>query len=249
MSKSNLKAVTIANSKFGGTGHFMHRSFELNEEVAIGHANFLLAKATTTDELDYALKILTSDRGTGKGKNKLRSLLESNPTEVGEILGKISNKRARIESKSRTDKEYEDKENLKNLFVEFWSGYDENSKNLEEWREKIRAIDATAVPSFNRLLNDKRATNASNDTIDEFLLSVRNGEYDNINDLNKDIVDLEIPREFFGQIYSYYSQSMTDEKQDIKLIYQTNTTYTQAITHIQQTIKENLREFYKIQRI
>ena len=224
-----------------GTGKaYFFDTTELNEEVAIGHANFLLAKATTTDELDYALKILTSDRGTGKGKNKLRSLLESNPTEVGEILGKISQKRARIESKSRTDKEYEDKENLKNLFVEFWKGYDENSKNLEEWREKIRAIDPTAVPTFNRLLNDKRATNASNDTIDEFLLSVRNGEYDNINDLNKDIVDLEIPREFFGQIYSYYSQSMTDEKQDIKPIYQTNTTYTQAITHIQQTIKENL---------
>ena len=226
---------------FDGNGKaYFFDTNELNEEVALGHAKFLLAKATTTDELDYALKILTSNRGTGKGGNELGSLLQSNPTEVGEILGKISNKRARLESKSRTDKEYQEKENLKNLFVEFWANYDENSKNLEEWREKIRLIDPTAVPTFNRLLSDKRATNATSDVIDTFLISVRNGEYDNIKDLNRDIVDLEIPREFFGQVYSYYSQSIANEKDNIKPIYQTNTTYTNSITHIQNTIKENM---------
>ena len=213
---------------------------ELNMEVALGHAKFLLAKATTTAELDKAMKILTSDRGTGKGGNKLGSLLNAHPTEIGETLNAITNKRARLENKERTDIEWNEKQEKKNIFKDFWSDFENNIKDVEAWREKLRAIDPTAVPSFNKLIDEKRISNASGEARQEFLIDVMEGTYDDIKDLAKAMEEKGIPKEDFAQAFSYFERAEKMKKEDKKHIWETNSNVKDSKKQILDTVKENI---------
>ena len=235
-----IKSLNTAMPIEGKEKAYFFDTNELNMEVALGHAKFLLAKATTTEELDKALKILTSDRGIGKGGNKLGSLLNAHPTEIGETLNAITNKRARLENKERTDIEWNEKQDKKNIFKDFWSDFENNSKNVEEWREKLRAIDPTAVPSFNKLIDEKRISNASGEARQEFLIDVMEGTYDDIKDLAKAMNDLNIPKEDFAQAFSYFERAEKMKKEDKKHIWETNSNVKDSKKEILDVVKENV---------
>jgi len=235
-----IKSLNTAMPIEGKEKAYFFDTNELNMEVALGHAKFLLAKATTTEELDKAMKILTSDRGIGKGGNKLGSLLNAHPTEIGETLNAITNKRARLENKKRTDIEWNEKQDKKNIFKDFWSDFENNSKNVEEWREKLRAIDPTAVPSFNKLIDEKRMSNASGEVRQEFLIDVMEGTYDDIKDLAKAMNDLNIPKEDFAQAFSYFERAEKMKKEDKKHIWETNSTVKESKKEILDVVKEKV---------
>mgnify|MGYP003136370291 FL=1 len=235
-----IKSLNTAMPIEGKEKAYFFDTNELNMEVALGHAKFLLAKATTTEELDKALKILTSDRGIGKGGNKLGSLLNAHPTEIGETLNAITNKRARLENKKRSDEEWNEKQEKKNIFKEFWSDFENNSKNVEEWRDKLRKIDPTAVPSFNKLIDEKRISNASGEARQEFLIDVMEGTYDDIKDLAKAMNDLNIPKEDFAQAFSYFERAEKMKKEDKKHIWETNSNVKDSKKEILDVVKENV---------
>mgnify|MGYP003133648086 FL=1 len=235
-----IKSLNTAMPIEGKEKAYFFDTNELNMEVALGHAKFLLAKATTTQELDKALKILTSDRGIGKGGNKLGSLLNAHPTEVGETLNAITNKRARLENKERTDIEWKEKQDKKNIFKEFWSDFDTNIKDVEAWRDKLRRIDPTAVPSFNKLLSDKRMSNASGEARQEFLIDVMEGTYDDIKDLAKAMEEKGIPKEDFAQAFSYFERAEKMKKEDKKHIWETNSTVKESKKEILDVVKEKV---------
>ena len=235
-----IKSLNTAMPIDGKEKAYFFDTNELNMEVALGHAKFLLASATTTEELDKAFKILTSDRGIGKGGNKLGSLLNAHPTEVGETLNAITNKRARLENKERTDIEWNEKQEKKNIFKEFWSDFENNSKNVEEWRDKLRKIDPTAVPAFNKLLSDKRISNASGEARQEFLIDVMEGTYEDIKDLAKAMNDLNIPKEDFAQAFSYFERAEKMKKEDKKHIWETNSNVKDSKKEILDVVKENV---------
>ena len=235
-----IKSLNTAMPIEGKEKAYFFDTNELNMEVALGHAKFLLAKATTTEELDKALKILTSDRGIGKGGNKLGSLLNAHPTEVGETLNAITNKRARLENKKRSDEEWNEKQEKKNIFKEFWSDFDTNIKDVEAWRDKLRRIDPTAVPSFNKLLSDKRMSNASGEARQEFLIDVMEGTYDDIKDLAKAMEEKGIPKEDFAQAFSYFERAEKMKKEDKKHIWETNSTVKESKKEILDVVKEKV---------
>ena len=235
-----IKSLNTAMPIEGKEKAYFFDTNELNMEVALGHAKFLLAKATTTEELDKALKILTSDRGIGKGGNKLGSLLNAHPTEIGETLNAITNKRARLENKKRSDEEWNEKQEKKNIFKEFWSDFENNSKNVEEWRDKLRKIDPTAVPSFNKLIDEKRISNASGEARQEFLIDVMEGTYDDIKDLAKAMEEKGIPKEDFAQAFSYFERAEKMKKEDKKHIWETNSNVKDSKKEILDVVKENV---------
>ena len=235
-----IKSLNTAMPIEGKEKAYFFDTNELNMEVALGHAKFLLAKATTTEELDKAMKILTSDRGIGKGGNKLGSLLNAHPTEVGETLNAITNKRVRLENKKRSDEEWNEKQEKKNIFKDFWSDFENNSKNVEEWRDKLRKIDPTAVPSFNKLIDEKRMSNASGEARQEFLIDVMEGTYDDIKDLAKAMTDLNIPKEDFAQAFSYFERAEKMKKEDKKHIWETNSNVKESKKEILDVVKENV---------
>jgi len=235
-----IKSLNTAMPIEGKEKAYFFDTNELNMEVALGHAKFLLAKATTTEELDKALKILTSDRGIGKGGNKLGSLLNAHPTEIGETLNAITNKRARLENKKRTDIEWNEKQDKKNIFKDFWSDFENNMKDVEKWREKLRAIDPTAVPSFNKLIDEKRISNASGEARQEFLIDVMEGTYDDIKDLAKAMEEKGIPKEDFAQAFSYFERAEKMKKEDKKHIWETNSNVKDSKKEILDVVKENV---------
>ena len=235
-----IKSLNTAMPIEGKEKAYFFDTNELNMEVALGHAKFLLAKATTTEELDKAMKILTSDRGIGKGGNKLGSLLNAHPTEIGETLNAITNKRARLENKKRSDEEWNEKQEKKNIFKEFWSDFDTNIKDVEAWRDKLRRIDPTAVPSFNKLLSDKRMSNASGEARQEFLIDVMEGTYDDIKDLAKAMEEKGIPKEDFAQAFSYFERAEKMKKEDKKHIWETNSTVKESKKEILDVVKEKV---------
>ena len=235
-----IKSLNTAMPIEGKEKAYFFDTNELNMEVALGHAKFLLAKATTTEELDKAMKILTSDRGIGKGGNKLGSLLNAHPTEVGETLNAITNKRVRLENKKRSDEEWNEKQEKKNIFKEFWSDFDTNIKDVEAWRDKLRRIDPTAVPSFNKLLSDKRMSNASGEARQEFLIDVMEGTYDDIKDLAKAMEEKGIPKEDFAQAFSYFERAEKMKKEDKKHIWETNSTVKESKKEILDVVKEKV---------
>ena len=121
MSKSNLKAVTIANSKFGGIGHSMHRSFELNEEVEM----VALADPYEEGRIKYA-----KECGAKTHYADYREMLEKEKPDIA-VIARHWFDDSRIEEISTSIDL-----GVKGLFVE---------KTLAAWPYQARAIQKEAL--------------------------------------------------------------------------------------------------------
>ena len=89
-------------------------------EVAMSHAEWILATATDSDELDVAIQILTSDRGKGKGGNNLGSLISTRDPAVADLLDKINVRQANLVQKERQNEVYEKIKKLKKFMLMLW---------------------------------------------------------------------------------------------------------------------------------
>ena len=86
----------------GDTGtRYMYSNEEVNQ-VVMSYAENLYNTATSTDEIDRALKILNSSRGIGKDGMKLGSLASTKRKDVSKLIGQLNNKRVTIENSKQS---------------------------------------------------------------------------------------------------------------------------------------------------
>jgi hypothetical protein len=213
---------------------------QLND-AALQHAKFLVQSATSVEHFDKAMTILNSDRGVGKNGQQLGSLIGTKREDVGALVSAISAERYRFEDREIKKQDYQDQEDIKNLFVQAFVDTDLNDDEaLNKLRKQIQIIDPASVATFDRLNDLERDAMAGEGAKSAFLLSIARGDYnDDIGKMIKDFEAGQYPRSMLNQTLSVWGDSHRRSQTGEDPIYFNNKTYSNGTDLINASIAKS----------
>jgi len=224
---------------FDGKGKaYFFDTNELNEEVALGHVKWLIDTATSTDELDKALILLTTKRGKGKGGNELGSLMNTYSDEARQLILSMNNKRRVLESDGRQEKADLEKEDVSNLLSELLTDVDvvvaglttgtrkrTHTENLEILKKLSEYGNPSYINAYEQLTNFQTWKDTDPATYNTLISDISKGKYDNMPDLIDDMIEKNINPEEWKAALVYYNTFTADAERGKLPIFQTNQTY------------------------
>tara|TARA_R110000823_G_scaffold240192_1_gene365237 strand:+ start:115 stop:2019 length:1905 start_codon:yes stop_codon:yes gene_type:complete len=228
-------------------GQTTSRQFYSNEEgneVVIKHATDLYNTATGTDEIDRAIKILSTDRGMGKAGTKLGSLVDTNRTDVSELVGKLNRKRTTLENQDRINLEYKEKKDISKIFAEAFSDNEDGTSKTHaqkmEYREQLEKFGKPSLLSnFSKIMNENRFAETDPAAVDGFLISVLTGNYTDLESMTRDFANQNIPTSELTKAITYFDKADTRRTKGVLPIHLSNPVYKASITQIQASVKGN----------
>ena len=174
----------------------MYSNEEVNN-VVLAYAQDLYNNATSTDDIDKAIKILSSDRGIGKNGMKLGSLIDTKRKDVSETVFKLNNKRVTLENQNRINEEYKEKKEIQQIFSEAFSDNQDGSPKTfaqrKDLREKLEKFGTPQLlSSFDNIMNVNRFADVDPVVTDKFMVDILLGQYDNLDELLVQILKLSV---------------------------------------------------------
>jgi hypothetical protein len=168
---SSLK-VALPPEEGQSQTRYLYTNEEINKTV-IAHAKELLDTATSTEDTDRAIKILSMDRGLGTDGTKLGSLADTKREDVSQLIGQLNRKRVTLENQERISKDYKDKEETKKIFSDAFSDNpDGTPKTFEQKQELRKQLETKGQPSllksFDDIMNVNRFSNVNPELVDGF---------------------------------------------------------------------------------
>ena len=229
---------------------------ELNQEVALGHVKWLIDTATNTNQLDKALLILTTDRGTGKGGTKLGSLANTYSKEARELILALNNKRRVVESDDRQEKADKEKEDVSNLFAELLSDKTEveagtgkeitRKRTHAEQLEILKKLSAygnpTYVTAWEKMSKFQNWKDTDPTVYNNLISDISKDKFQTMTDLLDHMIELQINPEDWKGALVYYNTFTDDLKKNKLPIFQTNQTYKDYIKMNLNAVKGNYME-------
>ena len=237
-------------SKKDGKAYFFDTN-ELNEEIALGHARWLIDTATSEEALDKAITLLTQDRGKGKGGNELGSLMNTYSKESRELILALNNKRIRIQNDDRQKEADAEKEDVSALLAELMTDVDEviagetktrkrtHTENLKILEKLAAYGNPSYINAYEKLI-DVNAWKESDPAIFNGLISsIRDGDFEDLGEVLDAMVELGINPDDWKSGLVYFKEFDDDRKNGLKPIYQRNETYSTGIKVNLTAVKGN----------
>jgi len=220
---------------------------ELNS-VAIKHANNLLDMATTPEEIDRALKVLTADRGLGKDGTKLGSLVSTKRSDIADLVGKLNRRRTTLVTNNRIENEYKEtkqKQDLvKKLFEKNTDGSEKSFQEKQKFLEDAKTFgDISFYNSINNIItSDISQVNNDPNQLGDFMTSILEGTYDDFTDMVKDFDKNKFSQDQLSKAITYWNTWKNNYDKGVKPIWQTNDTYTNSTAYILDAVAEPFRD-------
>ena len=230
------------------------RKFYSNEEknsIAISAAESLYNTATTTEEIDRGLKILSADRGVGKDGMNLGSLMNTKRDDVDKLVKKLRDRKVTLIQQDRLEKDNIRKDEIREIFTTANSKievvengvtttrfrtYDEQLK----LREKLTTYgDPTILAAFDAMVDKNRYVNTDPNVFTDITSTIFEGGYGSQSELMEDLLSKNVSSENFSKALTYYNNYTADLNNGIKPIYKTDFTYSSVTTDILNSIKGN----------
>ena len=237
-------------SKKDGKAYYFDTN-ELNEEIALGHARWLIDTATSEEALDKAITLLTQDRGKGKGGNELGSLMNTYSKESRELILALNNKRIRIQNDDRQKEQDAEKEDVSALLAELMTDVDEviagetktrkrtHTENLKILEKLAAYGNPSYINAYEKLI-DVNAWKESDPAIFNGLISsIRDGDFEDLGEVLDAMVELGINPDDWKSGLVYFKEFDDDRKNGLKPIYQRNETYSTGIKVNLTAVKGN----------
>lgn len=238
---NSLKAPLPPEEGDAGT-RYMYSNEEVNQ-VVMSYAENLYNTATSTDEIDRALKILNSSRGIGKDGMKLGSLASTKRKDVSKLIGQLNNKKVTIENQNRVNEKYTQEQEVKSIFSDAFSDKEDGTSKTflerKEYRDKLEKIDPRLTAAFDELNRADRFADTDPRNIDQFKVNILLGEYDSLEEMVKAFQNENIPTSQLTTAISYYEKQQGNKDKGLAPIYQTNTTYSSQLDLITSSVKGN----------
>jgi cation transport regulator ChaB len=225
------------------TTRYMYSNEEVNN-VVLAYAQDLYNNATSTDDIDKAIKILSSDRGIGKNGMKLGSLIDTKRKDVSETVFKLNNKRVTLENQNRINEEYKEKKEIQQIFSEAFSDNQDGSPKTFSQRKDLREkLEKFGTPqllsSFDNIMNVNRFADVDPVVTDKFMVDILLGQYDNLDELITAFDKENIPTSELTKAIGYFDKHISNSEKGIKPIHIANSTYSSQLTLIQNAVKGN----------
>lgn len=216
---------------------------ELNS-VAIRHADNLLDTATSTEEIDRALKILSTDRGVAKDGTRLGSLVDTKRPDVSDLVSKLNSKRVTLETQERINNDYKEKQEVKGLFSEAFADNEDGTPKTHEQQmqiyEKLKKFgNPTLLSSFKNIQNVNRAIETDPAKVDGFMIEIISGNFTDQTDMIKAFTDRNIPAAELTKALTYWEKWNTNNNRGVQPIHQSNSTYSQSMSQIKAAVQGN----------
>ena len=232
-------------------GETTSRMFLTNTEkndVALESARFLLDTATSSDDIDRALKILSAPRGIGKDGMNLGSLVSTKRSDVSDLVKKLNNKRVSLVTTERIQNEYQEnlqkKDLIKNLFENNQDGSEKSFAQKQEILENAKSFgDITFYNSINNIItSDISQVNDNPDELSDFMNNVLEGGFTSLTDMVKEFDSKRFSQDHLSKAITYYNTHEARYEKGLKPIHQTDETYTTSMAYILDAVSEPFRD-------
>ena len=231
----------------GATSRMFLTNTEKND-VALESARFLLDTATSSDDIDRALKILSAPRGIGKDGMNLGSLVSTKRSDVSDLVKKLNNKRVSLVTTERIQNEYQEnlqkKDLIKNLFENNPDGSEKSFAQKQEILENAKSFgDITFYNSINNIItSDISQVNDNPDELSDFMNNVLEGGFTSLTDMVKEFDSKRFSQDHLSKAITYYNTYEARYEKGLKPIHQTDETYTTSMAYILDAVSEPFRD-------
>jgi len=221
----------------------------------MGHVKWLIDTATSTDQLDKALILLTTDRGKGKGGNKLGSLSNTYSDEARQLVLSLNNKRRVLENDNRQAKDDAEKEDVSGIFAELMTDVDVVESGLttgtrKRTHEEILALrerlevygNPTYIAAFDKLASVEAWKETDSNVFNTLVSDIGDGKYESLDAVLDALIESEINPDDWKAALTYYNAFDEDIKRGKMPIYQTNQTYKDLMKINLNAVKGNYME-------
>ena len=232
----------------GGTTSRMFLTNTEKNDVALESARFLLDTATSSDDIDRALKILSAPRGIGKDGMNLGSLVSTKRSDVSDLVKKLNNKRVSLVTTERIQNEYQEnlqkKDLIKNLFENNPDGSEKSFAQKQEILENAKSFgDITFYNSINNIItSDISQVNDNPDELSDFMNNVLEGGFTSLTDMVKEFDSKRFSQDHLSKAITYYNTYEARYEKGLKPIHQTDETYTTSMAYILDAVSEPFRD-------
>jgi hypothetical protein len=202
-----VKTLNTEMPNVNGKKAFYFDSDEMNE-VAIAHAEWIYDTGKTAEDMALAIQILTQDRGIGKGKNKLGSLLSTRDPEVGLLFSKLEIKEARLVQIERRNEVYNKGKEIEKIYADAFKGKEiqdldsgetfyrpYNADELNDIIEKKLEPygDPQLIINFKTFFSEDRAINNDPNVTNAFMMEIAEGRFDTYEEMIAELNTRGIP--------------------------------------------------------
>jgi len=232
----------------GGTTSRMFLTNTEKNDVALESARFLLDTATSSDDIDRALKILSAPRGIGKDGMNLGSLVSTKRSDVSDLVKKLNNKRVSLITTERIQNEYQEnlqkKDVIKNLFENNPDGSEKTFAQKQQILEEAKSFgDISFYNSINNIItSDISQVNDNPDELSDFMNNVLEGGFTSLTDMIKEFDSKRFSQDHLSKAITYYNTYETRYEKGLKPIHQTDETYTTSMAYILDAVSEPFRD-------
>ena len=247
----NVKTLNTAMPTQNGEKAYFFDNDEMNE-VAMSHAEWILANATDSDELDVAIQILTSDRGKGSGGNNLGSLISTRDPAVADLLDKINVRQANLVQKERRDEVYNKNKTVESVYANAMKGkvvgVDEKDGteiirpyNIDELNEIINKElaplgDLNVVENFRKFFSESREIDNTPSVTDAFMMQIAEGGFGTYSEMIAEMNKRGIPNAKLATANARWTTYMTNKDKGIAPVYIDKVVYSANMTQISKDI-------------
>ena len=224
-----------------GTVGDIYSTQELND-IAYGHAVNIGNRATTSEEIEYAIDILIVDRGKGKGGNNIGSLLNTENAKVSQLYGDLLRKKIGLQEKARSDKKVKKEEDYNIILAKSLLAIQEGTYTeiQEEMKNAVIGVDPTFFGNFMQLTSVDYRGSATVNQNKSFEMRAISGGFRDANEILA-IGTLEgISTTSIKQALAYNADALKARATGVLPIQQTNVNYVKLYSELTNIIDINM---------
>ena len=213
------------------------------QSVLLKEIESTIIEAKTIEDLDRADILLNMDLGVGADGQPRGRITDRKNDKVLLLKEKLDKRRRALEIQDRQDKEFKEKEEVKDLFallnsdVEFTDedGGTYTRKRTYEEQLEIRAKLATYgeqsyINAWNEAVKKDRFVNTDPQAFDTIVADIYSGKYESQKDVLDVLVEQNIAADQWGAALTYYKAYESEKDKGKKPIHTTDSIYSAGIT-------------------
>ena len=235
-------SMQVPNSDGSGKPNTLYTNDE-KQKVLLKEIEQTIIEAKTPEDLTRADILLNMDLGIGADGQKRGRLTNRKKDEILLLKEKLEKRRRALEIQDRADKEFKEKEEVKDLFATLNSDVeivdDDGSiftrkRTYEEQlqiREKLATYgEQSYLTAWETAIKKDRFTNTDPAAFEGIVANIYNEQYESQKDVLDALVAQNIPTDQWGAALTYYKSYEGEKEKGKKPIHVTDSIYSAGIT-------------------
>ncbi len=236
----NNLGMEVPNTNGSSTPNKLYTNDELQKVLTQSVAK-IISEAKTENDLIRADILLNTDLGFGKDGTSLKTLGSRNTDDVLKLKELLEKKRNALQIEDRREADVKEDNEVKEIFAMASTDVEETTadgtftrkRTYEEQLELRQKLEEYGNPkyltAFDTLVDNERTITTDPSIINEMIVNIYQGGYDNQEDLLTDLTDNNVDVNSWKSILGFYSDYKSNKSKGDKMLHLTNDAYLNGI--------------------